>query len=84
MNCRPNIADSDAKGQGGELRVLGPDDLTQIDQLRTLPDHLVWMDIFDPKRAPPGHVSGSVVRPRRIMGVARAAAAAFFKGNGWF
>ncbi|MEO6060057.1 MAG: magnesium/cobalt transporter CorA [Candidatus Limnocylindria bacterium] len=32
----------------GELRVLGPDDLAQIDELRALPDHLVWMDIFDP------------------------------------
>jgi magnesium transporter len=32
----------------GELRVLGPDDLGQIDQLRSSPGHLVWLDIASP------------------------------------
>ena len=32
----------------GELRVLGPADLKQIDILLAKPDHLIWLDIIDP------------------------------------
>ncbi|MGZ6371843.1 MAG: magnesium/cobalt transporter CorA [Candidatus Limnocylindria bacterium] len=32
----------------GELRVLGPKELSTIDKLRTQPDHVVWLDIASP------------------------------------
>jgi magnesium transporter len=37
-----------ARLPGGELHVLGPDDLKTIDTLRAKPDHFVWLDISDP------------------------------------
>jgi magnesium transporter len=40
-----------ARLPGGELRVLGGDALREIDDLRAMPDHVVWLDIFDPTEA---------------------------------
>jgi magnesium transporter len=37
-----------ARLPGGELRVLGADDLKEIDTLRGQPDTLVWLDILSP------------------------------------
>ena len=37
-----------ARLPGGELQVLGPKDLHQIDELRSKPEHLVWLDIASP------------------------------------
>src|SRR4026208_233603 len=37
-----------ARLPGGELQVLGPKDLHKIDELRSKPEHLVWLDIASP------------------------------------
>jgi magnesium transporter len=37
-----------ARLPGGELRVLGGEDLDKIDELRSKPDHVVWLDITSP------------------------------------
>jgi magnesium transporter len=37
-----------ARLPGGELRIIGPDAFDEIDQLRSAPDQLVWLDISVP------------------------------------
>lgn len=37
-----------ARLPGGELQVLGAEDLATIDGLRAMPDHVVWLDIVSP------------------------------------